>query len=74
MDELDELYGEISDRVSPLLEREEPLAIAAILVTLGLGLYKTLLNQEDYTRMTDAIYSLRDNVKSFNSTKERTLN
>lgn len=74
MDQLDELYGEISDRVSPLLEREEPLAIAAILVTLGLGLYKTLLNQEDYTRMTDAIYNLRDSVKSFNPTQERTLN
>ena len=44
--------------------------IAATLVTIGLRIYKTVLTDEDYKKMTESISNSYDDVKEF---KDETL-
>ena len=44
-------------------EGVRPLEIAAVLVTVGLSLYRTLLSEEDYEQMVDRISDCRHEVK-----------
>ena len=44
-------------------EGVRPLEIAAVLVTVGLSLYRTLLSEEDYESMVDSISESRHEVK-----------
>ena len=39
--------------------------IAATLVTIGLRIYKTVLNDEDYEKMTKSISESYDKIKKF---------
>lgn len=44
-------------------EGVKPLEIAAVLVTVGLSLYRTLLSKEDYEMIVDRISESRHEVK-----------
>lgn len=44
-------------------EGVKPLDIAAVLVTVGLSLYRTLLSKEDYEIMVDTISEKRHEVR-----------
>ncbi len=48
-----------------MLEDHDPQEIAAILVVQGLSFYRTFLEEEEYQKMVDSIYSQKDNVKTF---------
>lgn len=43
----------------------DPMAIAAIMMTQALSIYKTAMSQEDYNRMVDSISANRNQVKTF---------
>jgi hypothetical protein len=50
--------------------------IAATLVTIGLRIYKTVLNDEGYKKMTESISESYDKIKKFediNNKKNKTL-
>lgn len=44
-----------------------PLEVAAVLNTLSMSMYRTVLDAEDYQRMAQTVYDRREEVKSFGS-------
>ena len=50
-----------------------PLAIAAILNTISLSIYRTVLSDEEYQQITDVIHEHRDLVGSLAPLAERRL-
>jgi len=51
-------------------EDKDPLLIAAILVSTGLSMYRTLLNERDYDKMVDQIAFFKDDITSFEQVKK----
>lgn len=51
-----------------------PYAMAAIMTKLGMMIYKTSLNAEDYNLMVDSISDQRNLIKSFNEYGAKRLN
>ena len=64
-DQVDSLYNHALACVDELLEGNEGLAVAAVLATLSLSLYKTLLVEDEYSMMVDKISSSADQIKAF---------
>ena len=50
-----------------------PLEIAAILNTVGLSIYRTVLDDTEYHRVTDAMHDSRDLIGSLAPLSERRL-
>ena len=50
-----------------------PLAIAAILNTISMSIYRTILSDEDYRQITDVIHEHRDLITSLAPLSERRL-
>ncbi len=48
-----------------MLEDYDAMEIAGVMVTQGLSLYKTCMNEEDYQKMVKNIYDRRNEVKTF---------
>lgn len=46
-------------------EGEAPFSVAAVFVLVGLQMYRSSMNEEDYNRMVDSISKSRNEVKSF---------
>ena len=47
-----------------MLEENEPLELASILVIQGLSFYKTVMDPEDYQKIVKSIYDQRNSVKT----------
>lgn len=63
---LEYIYNEVLMVMERLLKEEhDPLAVAAVLASQAMGLYKTVLSEEDYIRMIDSIVDKKDNVQPF---------
>lgn len=54
-------------------EDKDPLLIAAILVSTGLSMYRTLLNERDYDKMVEQIILFKDDITSFEQAKKGQL-
>ena len=48
-----------------LKEEQNPLAIAAVLASQALGLYKTVLSDKDYDIMVDSLIDKKDSVQPY---------
>ena len=59
MDDLEKLYEKIADMTA----NEEPLMVAGIMMTQALSIYKTILNEEEFNRLTDHILNSTDDIK-----------
>lgn len=59
---LDELYHAYWEVHNEKMNNYTPLEVAAILVTQGLTIYKTVLSEEEYEKMVDSISEQRDRV------------
>ena len=57
-----------------LIEKTSPLAVAAVLMTTALRLYKTTLNPEDFEQMMNFVSDSRDKIQKFGDELDRTLN
>lgn len=62
---LTKLYDEYIYLLNEKLKDNDPLALASILVTQGLTLYKTVLTEDDFHRIVDSISDSRYDVKTF---------
>lgn len=61
-----ELHNELGDFIIQQLQTgQEPLALAAALMTNGLRLYRTVLSQEDYESIVSFISDRQDKVEPF---------
>ena len=64
-----ELYLEYMNMHSKMLDKHEAVAIAGVLVTQALSLYRTVLDQNDFDHMMDNISQKRDQIKPMDLTK-----
>ena len=63
---LEYVYNEVLMVMERLLKEDQnPLAIAAVLASQAMGLYKTVLSEKDYDIMIDSIVDKKDRVLPF---------
>ena len=63
---LEHVYNEVLLVIERLLKEDQnPLAVAAVLASQAMGLYKTVLSDEDYETMIDSLVEKKDNVQPF---------
>jgi len=63
---LEHIYNEVLIVMERLLKEDQnPLAIAAVLASQAMGLYKTVLSEKDYDIMINSIVDKKDNVQPF---------
>jgi hypothetical protein len=63
---IDELYKTILMFVDQLAGEYHPEAIAGVTMAISMSLYKTILEENDFNEMMDAILESRDQVTPFN--------
>ena len=66
-EEFQALYTEYISLTNELLENFDVLMIAAIMTTIGFSLYKTSLSAEDYNKIVDSMYDLKDDIATLNN-------
>ncbi len=59
------LYGKYLQFTGIMLEEYDSMEIAAVMVTIGLSLYKTCMDEEDYQRIVKSIFDKRNDVRTF---------
>lgn len=59
MNDLEKLYKKIADMTA----NEEPLMVAGIMMAQALSIYKTILNEEEFNKLTDHILNSTDAIK-----------
>ena len=65
------VYNLYINLTNDLIEQdEEPLMVAAILCTMGLSMYRTLLNEDDYDKIVECIGEFKDDISSFEESKK----
>jgi len=65
-DSLEYVYSEVLMVMERLLKEDQnPLAIAAVLASQALGLYKTVLSDKDYDSMIDSLVDKKDSVQPY---------
>ena len=69
--EPDELYNEVLGVAGELCAKHPGLAVAAVLNTVSLTLYKTILTPEEYENMMDTIDSNTHRIKPLIKTEQR---
>lgn len=63
---LEHIYNEILIVMERLLKEDQnPLAIAAVLASQAMGLYKTVLSETDYNTMINSIVDKKDKIQPF---------
>lgn len=62
----EELYGKYLQFGGIMLEDYDAMEIAGVMITQGLSLYRTCMNEENYQKMVKTIYDSRNDVKTFN--------
>lgn len=63
---LEYVYNEVLLVMERLLKEDQnPLAIAAVLASQAMGLYKTVLSDNDYSSMIDSLVDKKNNVEPY---------
>lgn len=62
-DSMDSVYQQYWSFHSQMMDKHDVMEIAAIIVTQGMMMYKTILDPEEYDAMATAIYNSRDTVQ-----------
>ena len=67
-DQLENLYQDYWTFHATMIDKDHsPLAIAAILITQALSIYKTVLEEDEYNSIVDSISDKRDRVTKLTS-------
>ena len=61
-EEFQAIYDEYITLTNELLENFDVLMVAAIMTTIGFSLYRTSLSEEDYNKIVDAMYDLKNDI------------
>jgi hypothetical protein len=59
---INNVYDVVGRVTATLLEDHDPLALAAVLMVMGMRIYKTVLDPEEYEQIVDDVISRRDRV------------
>lgn len=62
---MDHLYEHAIACADELLEENSGMAVAAVLSTIAMSLYKTMLSEEDYIMMMDRIRQSAPEIQAF---------
>ena len=65
--EVETLYETFADLATALSSEHSALAIAAVMNTVSMSIYKTTMSEEDYDKMAELIYDLRHDVQTFST-------
>lgn len=57
-----DVYSVVGRVTATLLEDHDPLALAAVLMVMGMRIYKTVLDPDEYRQIVDDVVSKRDKV------------
>jgi hypothetical protein len=57
-----DVYSVVGRVTATLLEDHDPLALAAVLMVMGMRIYKTVLDPEEYHQIIDDVVDKRDRV------------
>jgi hypothetical protein len=57
-----DVYSVVGRITATLLEDHDPLALAAVLMVMGMRIYKTVLDPDEYYQIVDDVVSKRDRV------------
>jgi hypothetical protein len=63
-----DVYDVVGRVTATLLEEHDPLALAAVLMVMGMRIYKTVLTPEEYTQIVDDVVSRKDRVQPIDAT------
>jgi len=61
-DDVTDVYSVVGRVTATLLEDHDPLALAAVLMVMGMRIYKTVLDPDEYQQIVDDVVSKRDRV------------
>lgn len=61
----EELYLKYLQFGGIMLEEYDAMEIAGVMITQGLSLYRTCMDEENYQKMVKTIYDKRNEVKTF---------
>ena len=62
---VEDLYARYLQFGGIMLEDYDAMAVAGVMITQALSLYRTCMSEEDYQKMVKSIYDRRDDVKTF---------
>ena len=63
---IEAVYAESMSTMSKLLqEGTNPLEVAAVMMSQALSLYKTVLSEDDYTKIVESIVFSKNKVQKF---------
>ena len=57
-----DVYDVVGRVTATLLEEHDPLALAAVLMIMGMRIFKTVLATEEYSHIVDNVVSTKDRV------------
>ena len=63
-----DVYDVVGRVTATLLEEHDPLALAAVLMVMGMRIYKTVLDPDEYQQIVDDVVSKRDRVIPIDTT------
>jgi hypothetical protein len=67
-DQITDAYDVVGRVTATLLEEHDPLALAAVLMVMGMRIYKTVLDPEEYNQIVDDVVSRKDRVIPIDTT------
>jgi hypothetical protein len=59
---INDVYEVVGRVTATLLEDHDPLALAAVMMVMGMRIYKTVLDPDEYNQIVDDVVSRRDRV------------
>lgn len=69
-EELSGIYEEVLKCLDSLLTTNDPLAVAGCMLAQSLGVYRTVMDEDEFDKLMLAIYERKDEVRPFGSSKE----
>jgi hypothetical protein len=64
-DAMQQVYNQVLTMISNIVVENDPLLVAAVMMTQAMSIYKTALTADEYERMLAKIYETRDLVREF---------
>jgi len=64
-DAMQQVYNRVLTMISDVVVENDPLLVAAVMMTQAMSIYKTALTADEYERMLAKIYETRNLVREF---------
>ena len=59
---IETVYDVVGRVTATLLEDHDPLALAAVLMVMGMRIYKTVLEEDEYLKIVEEVTNKKDRV------------